>query len=110
MEFRRPVGKMCIRDRSLAVLPEQVHIDARFHIKALGKAERHHMDEVAVAGHILAPQNQMAVPFAITIAALNTRLRRQLYLAANHRMDALGLAGAVKINHAVHHAVISQRA
>ena len=68
------------------------------------------MDEVAVAGHILAQQNQMAVPFTIHIAALKTRMRRQIYLAANHRMDALGLTGAVKINHAIHHAVIGQRA
>ena len=31
---------------------------------------RHHMDEVVVAGHVLAQQDQMAVPFAVDIAAL----------------------------------------
>ena len=96
-------------DQALAVLPQQIHIDARLHIEALSKAERHHMDQVAVAGHILAQQNQVAVPLPIQVAAVKARVRRKVHLAPDDRMNALGLAGAVKVDHAVHDAVVGQR-
>ena len=96
-------------DQALAVLPQQLHIDARLHVKALGKPERHHMDQVAVAGHIFAQQDQVAVPLAVYIAAVKPRMRRKVHLAADDRMNAPGFAGAVKVDHAVHDAVVGQR-
>ena len=52
----------------------------------------------------------MAVPLAVYIAAVKARVRRKVHLAADDRVDALGFAGAVKVDHAVHDAVVGQRA
>ena len=95
-------------DQPLAMLPQQIHINARLHIKAFGKTERDHMNQVAVACHVFAQQDQMAVPFTVHITAVKARMRRDINLTPDDRMDALGLAGAVKVNHAVHHAVVGQ--
>ena len=97
-------------DEALAMPAQKLHVDARLHVKALGERGRDHMDEVFVAGHVLAQQDEMAVPFAVDVAALVARMRREVDLAADDRMDALRLAGAVKVDHAVHDAMVGQRA
>ena len=96
-------------DEALAVSAQKLHVDARLHVKTLGERGRDHMDEVFVAGHVLAQQDEVAVPFAVDVAALVARMRREVDLAADDRMDALRLAGAVKVDHAVHDAVVGQR-
>ena len=96
-------------DKSLAVLAQQLHVDARLHVEAFGKRERHHMNEVFVAGHVLAQQDKMAVPLAVDIAAVVARMRREIDLAADDRVNALRLAGAVEVDYAVHDAVVGQR-
>ena len=97
-------------DKALAVPAQKLHIDARLHVKALGERGRDHMDEFFVAGHVLAQQDEVRVPLAVDVAAVKARMRRQIHLAADDRMDPLGLAGAVKVDHAVHDAMVGQRA
>ena len=97
-------------NQTLTVLAQQLHVDTRLHIKALGEAARHHVDEVAVAGHVLAQQDEVRVPLAVNVAAVESRMRCKVHLTADDWMNALCLAGAVKVDHAVHDAVVGQRA
>ena len=97
-------------NQTFAVRAQQLHVDTRLHVKAFRETARHHVDEVAVAGHVLAQQNEVRVPLAVDVAAVKARMRRQIHLAADDRMDPLGLAGAVKVDHAVHDAMVGQRA
>lgn len=57
-------------DESLAVRAQQLHVDTRLHVKALRETARHHVDEVAVAGHVLAQQDEVRVPLAVDVAAV----------------------------------------
>ena len=50
------------RDQSLAVLRQQVVIDARLVIKAFEKSGGNQLDEVAIAFGVLAQQHQMVRP------------------------------------------------
>ena len=97
-------------NQTFAVRAQQLHVDTRLHIEALRETARHHVDEVAVAGHVLAQQDEVRVPLAVDVAAVKARMRRQIHLAADDRMDPLRLAGAVKVDHAVHDAMVGQRA
>ena len=97
-------------NQTFAVRAQQLHVDTRLHIEAFRETARHHVDEVAVAGHVLAQQDEVRVPLAVDVAAVKARMRRQIHLAADDRMDPLGLAGAVKVDHAVHDAMVGQRA
>ena len=49
----------------------------------------------------------LAVEFVLLVKA---RARSDVHLAADDGLDALGLAGAVKVDHAVHHAVVGDGA
>ena len=93
-------------DQPLMVLLEQFMVHARFHIKPLDKPQADHMDEIAVAGHVFAQQNQVAVPFAARIGAVMPGARRDIDLAADDRMDAALFGGAVKVDCTVHHAMV----
>ena len=97
-------------NQTFAVRAQQLHVDTRLHIEAFRETARHHVDEVAVAGHVLAQQDEVRVPLAVDVAAVKARMRRQIHLAADDRMDPLRLAGAVKVDHAVHDAMVGQRA
>ena len=58
-----------------------------------------------VAGVVLAKENHVVVFFK-GICLVEPRFRRDIYFAADDGVNALLFAGAVKINHAVHDAVI----
>ena len=49
----------------------------------------------------------LAVEFVLLVKAC---ARGDVHLAADDGLDALGLAGAVKVDHAVHHAVVGDGA
>ena len=58
-----------------------------------------------VAGVVLAKENHVVVFFK-GICLVEPRFRRDIYFAADDGVNTLLFAGAVKINHAVHDAVI----
>ena len=71
---------------------------------------RDKIGKVAVALLILAQQNKVArlrVKFMLLIKA---RARGNIDLAADDGLDALGLAGAIKIDRTVHHAMVGDGA
>ena len=93
-------------NQPLVVLAQQLEINARLDIKSLGKGQADHVNQIAVARHILTEQDQMAVPLAVGIGLLVAGMGRDIDLTANNRMNALFLGGAVKVDDAVHDAVV----
>ena len=95
-------------DEALGVPAQQIEIDAGFDIKALREGTTDQEGEVPVPLLIFAQQHQMAglgVEFMHFVKAA-AAFRRHIDFAADDGLHALGLAGAVKVDHAVHHTVI----
>ena len=95
-------------DKALVVLLEQFIIDAGTVIKAPGEGLAVQVHQVFIAGLVFAQQDQVAV-FALGVA-LFLHVGAHVDLAADDGMDALRLAGLVKIDHAVQHAVVGDGA
>ena len=91
-------------NQSLVILLKQSVVDARLVVKALGEAERHQLDQILVAGVVFAEEDHVVI--VLIGAFFEPRLRRDIDLAADNGMDALLLTGAVKVDHAVHDAVV----
>ena len=95
-------------DQALAVLPQQLHINAGFDVKALCPGHGNHIGEVAIALFIFTQQHQMAalcVKF-VDLVKPGAVLGRHIDFTADDGLDSLRLAGAVEINHTVHDAVV----
>ena len=95
-------------DQALGVLPQQLLVNAGLYVKALRPRQGHHVGEVAVALLIFAQQHQMAA-LAVEFVDLiepGAALRGHIDLAADDGLDALRLAGPVKVDDAVHNTVV----
>ena len=94
-------------DQSLVVLPQQVHIHARLVIISLCEGMAHDLREVLIPLIILCQQDQMVIP-VVTAGQFPVKPgpRRHIDLTAQNRIDALGLACLIEIDHAIHHTVI----
>ena len=105
-DLPRQARRQC--DEAPAVLPQQGQVDAGLDIKALRPGHGHHVGEVAIALLVLAQQHQMAalgVEF-MDLVKPGAASGRHIHLTADDGLDSLRLAGAVKIDDAVHHAVV----
>ena len=71
---------------------------------------RNEIGEIAVALLIFAQQHQMAGLAVKLMLLVKARARSNVDLAADDRLDALGLASAVKVDRAVHHTVVGDGA
>ena len=88
---------------------KKLHIDAWARIKSLGEAARNELDEVSVSDLVLAKQYEvMIVPFRAA-APVKARLRRDVDLTADDRLHARILAGKIKRDRTVQHAVVGDR-
>ena len=94
-------------DEALMKLFQQFMVDTRLHIKTFRKAKADHVNQIAVSGHILAQQNQVAVPFAAGVGAAAAGTRGNIDLAADDGVNIPFFRGAVKVDCAVHYAVVS---
>ena len=93
-------------DQSLVMLPKQFQINAGLNIKARCPTLRNHGDQVLVAHIVLTQQNQME-PFAVgSVKFVVSGAGRHITLTADDRLDSPFLRSLIKINHAVHDAVI----
>ena len=92
------------------MLAQKVQINARLDVKALHVRHRDEVGEVAVAFLILAQQHEMAGLVVEFMLLVKARARGDVHLAADDGLDALGLAGAVKVDRTVHHAVVGDGA
>ena len=90
---------------------KQLQINARFDIKPLSERCTDHKRKVAVALLVLTQQHQMA-GFSVKFVHLvkpGTPFGRNIHLTADNGLNPLGFTGAIKINGAIHHAVIRDR-
>ena len=93
----------------LCVLRKQRPVDAGLDVKAFGEGHRDEIAQVAIARFVLAQQYQMRIVVVPPVLAVGPVARRDIDLAADDGLDALGAAGLVKGHGAVHHAVVGQR-
>ena len=80
------------------MLRQQILVDARLVVEAVEVAGRDQVDEVAVALLVFAEQHQVVV--AVRVGACLVALLRDVHLAADDRVDALGLSRVVELDRA----------
>ena len=95
-------------NEAAAVLPQKVQVNPGLDIKALRPGHGYHIGEIAVSLLILTQQNHVA---ALRIKFMNLvkpgpPLGGHIDLTADDGLDALGQTGAIKINDAIHNAVV----
>ncbi|MPM66798.1 hypothetical protein SDC9_113709 [bioreactor metagenome] len=90
------------------VLPQQLHVDAGLNVKPLGPRHGHHVGQIAVPLLVFAKQHKMAALRVKLVLLLKPGPASggHVDLAADDGLDSRVLAGAVKVNRAVHHPVI----
>ena len=95
-------------DQPLAVLFQQRQINAGLDVKALRPGHGHHVAEVPVTLLVLTQQHQMAALSVELVDLLKpgASLWGDVDLAADDGLDALRLTSPVKVNDAVHDAVV----
>ena len=91
-------------------LVQDFHIHSGFIIVAFGKTAAHDLHQIGITRIVLRQQYEMIITI-LTAGQLLVKpgIRRNVHLAAEHRIDVRFFAGTVKINDAVHHAVIRDR-
>ena len=95
-------------DQALVMLAQQLHIHARAVIKALREAERDHIAEIAVAGLVFTQEDEMVGFFVDAVDLVEARAAGDINLAADDGLDPGLLCCAVKVDRAVHDAVVGQ--
>ena len=95
-------------DQSAAVLPQQVQVDARLNVKALQKRLGDHVGQIAVALFVPAQEHQVGEGGVKLVDLLKAGAAPggHIDLAADDGLDALRLAGPVKVDDAVHNTVV----
>ena len=92
-------------DQTFVVLFQQLLINPRLGIKALGESSRYHFDEVFVAGLILAQQDQVVV--AVDLADLiKAGAGGYIDFTPDDGLNACFFGGLVKLHTPVHHPVV----
>ena len=100
---RETAGKT---DQPLGVLMQQRPVDARLDVKPVRKAAGDKIAEIPVADVVFAQKDEMGILVVDAVLTVKAGARRNVYLAADDRADALGKTRAVKRDRAVHHAVV----
>ena len=94
------------RDNSLVMRAQKLHVDTRAVIKAVQKAARDHVAEVPVARLVFAQQNEMIRLFIQRMDLVKAGPRRDIDLAADDGLDACRLCRLIKVDRAIHDAVV----
>jgi hypothetical protein len=96
-------------DQALAVRREQVFVDARLVVEAVGIAGRHELDEVLESLAGLGQQHEMVGRFADGAALVESAARSDVHLASQNRLDAALSRGVMKHDRRKHVAVFRHR-
>ncbi len=98
-------------DQALRVLRERVEIGARFVVKTFEMSVGDELEEVLVAGEVFREQPEVEDAFALVGAPVlfEARSLNQVELAADDRLDALGLGRVVEFDRAVEIAMVGER-
>ena len=92
-------------DKPFVVFFQQGVVDARLVVKAIDKACRHQLNKVFIACLIFTQEHQV-VRAIDAVHLIETRTRGHVYFAADNGLDARLFRGFIKIDAAVHHAVV----
>ena len=93
-------------DKALRMPAQQVQINAGLDIEPVYKGLAHQVRQIPVSRFVFAQQHQMTGFGVQLIGFVQPGAPGHIHLAADDRVDALGLAGPVKVDGAVHNAVV----
>ena len=93
-------------DEPLVVLLQQLEVHPGLVVKALGPGLAHHGGQVAVAGLVFAQEHQVAVFPVQLVDFIQPAPLGHVHLAADDGLDAPLFGGLVKVDDAVHTAVV----
>ena len=94
-------------DNAFVKLPEQVQVHTGLIVEALREGPADDLHQVRVAGVVLRQEDQMVVAVVpVALLPVQPGPRRHVDLAADDRIDPLFFCRLIKIDHAVHDAVI----
>lgn len=93
-------------DKALRMPAQQVQVNAGLDIEPVHKGLAHQVRQVPVSRFVFAQQHQVPGLRVQLIGFVQPGPPGHIHLAADDRMDALGLAGPVKVDGAVHNAVV----
>ena len=96
-------------DQALGMLPQQVQIHTGLDIKTVQKALGDQIAEVFIARLVFAQQHQVLCLVVHAVNTVSHGAGRHIDLAADDGLDARRLGRAVKVNDAVHDAVVRDR-
>ena len=88
------------------VLLEQLKVDSGLAVKAVDKGFRHQIAEVLVPRSVFAQQHQMVGVVINSMNPVGHAPSGNVDLAADDGLDPGGFGGFIKVNTAVHHAVV----
>ena len=94
-------------DNSFVELAQQIQVHTRFVVKSLCEGPADDLHQIRVSGIVLRQQNEVVIPvLPVALLTVKARTGRDIDLAADDRLDARRFRGLIKVNHAVHHAVV----
>ena len=96
-------------DKPRRVLMQQLPVDARLYIEALGEGRGHKITQVLIALLVSAQKDEVGVFRVDAVLLAEALTRRDIDLAADNGLYPLGAAGLVKRDGAVHNAVVGYR-
>ena len=103
--FTCKAGRQC--DNSLVELLQHFHVHTGFIIISFRKATADDFHQIRIAGIVLRQQHQMMITFFSTGQFLvKTGIRCHIHLTAQDRLDPRFSGCPVKIDHAVHNAMV----
>ena len=89
-------------DQPLAVLGQQLVIDARLVVKTSRIGDRYKFDQVVIAFIVLGKQQKVVVFFFFIVDAIGA----DIHFTADDRLDARAFALLIKFDGSIHHAMI----
>jgi hypothetical protein len=94
------------RDKPVAVLPQKLHVNARPDVKPFGERDADEMAEVFIPCFVFAKQDKMVPVGVDVIIHVEPRTHGDIHLAADNRLDPGVFSFLIKIDGAIHNAVV----
>ena len=88
------------------VFPQYFLINSRLIIKAFGIAHGNKLYKVFIAFHVFRKKHQMIIAYGFPSVFIKAAFRRNINLTADNRLNALLLAGLVKLHNSEHCSVV----
>ena len=93
-------------DEALGMPAQQVRVNAGLDIEPVYKGLAHQVRQIPVSRFVFAQQHQVPGLRVQLIGLIQPGAPGHIHLTADDRMDALGFAGSIEVDGAVHNAVV----